>query len=57
MKENNILYITWGEVIIENGIFKNQVLEQLKLIKKEILTIEFTNSQMPDFFYNYLIDV
>lgn len=35
MKENNLLYVTWGEVIIENGIFKNQVVEQLKLIKKE----------------------
>jgi glycosyltransferase involved in cell wall biosynthesis len=35
VKENNFLYITWGEVIIENGIFKNQVLEQLKLIKNE----------------------
>ncbi len=35
MKESNFLYITWGEVIIENGIFKNQVLDQLKLIKKE----------------------
>ena len=35
MKGNNLLYVTWGEVIIENGIFKNQVVEQLKLIKRE----------------------
>lgn len=33
--KNNILYITWGETIVDFGIFKNQVLEQLKLIKKE----------------------
>lgn len=35
MKVNNLLYVTWGEVIIDNGIFKNQVVEQLKLIKQE----------------------
>ncbi len=33
--EKNILYITWGETIVDFGIFKNQVLEQLKLIKRE----------------------
>lgn len=33
--EKNILYITWGETIVDFGIFKNQVMEQLKLIKRE----------------------
>lgn len=30
----NLLYVTWGEVIVENGIFRNQVIEQLKVIKR-----------------------
>lgn len=29
----NILYLTWGEIITNNGIFNNQVLEQLKKIR------------------------
>lgn len=33
--EQSILYVTWGETIVDSGIFKNQVLEQLKLIKNQ----------------------
>jgi len=35
-----ILYITWGEVIVRNGIFRNQVVEQLKLTKRSSETFE-----------------
>lgn len=30
----NILYLTWGEVVTNYGIFNNQVLEQVKTIKQ-----------------------
>lgn len=30
----HVLYLTWGEVVVHNGIFDNQVLEQLKLLQK-----------------------
>jgi glycosyltransferase involved in cell wall biosynthesis len=30
----NILYLTWGEVITRDGIFDNQVVEQLKYFKR-----------------------
>ncbi|MEZ4677701.1 MAG: glycosyltransferase [Caldilineaceae bacterium] len=29
-----VLYLTWGEVIVQDGIFDNQVLEQLKLLRR-----------------------
>lgn len=31
----NLLYLTWGEVIVNDGLFNNQVLEQLKQIRRE----------------------
>jgi glycosyltransferase involved in cell wall biosynthesis len=31
----SLLYLTWGEVIVYDGLFNNQVLEQLKQIRKQ----------------------
>jgi glycosyltransferase involved in cell wall biosynthesis len=31
----NLLYLTWGEVIVYDGLFNNQVLEQLKQIRRQ----------------------
>lgn len=31
----NVLYLTWGEVAVNNGIFDNQVFEQLKQIRQQ----------------------
>ena len=31
----NLLYLTWGEVIVYDGLFNNQVLEQLKQIRSQ----------------------
>ncbi|MDQ3458444.1 MAG: glycosyltransferase, partial [Deinococcota bacterium] len=30
----NVLYLVWGEDVVDNGIIHNQVFEQLKLIKE-----------------------
>jgi len=35
----NLLYLTWGEVIVYDGLFNNQVLEQLKQIRGQNPTL------------------
>lgn len=42
MKNKQVLYVTWGEVITGNGIFRNQVMEQLRLIKQKDHSVDIT---------------
>jgi glycosyltransferase involved in cell wall biosynthesis len=35
-----MLYLTWGEVIVRNGIFRNQVVEQLRLTSQSSDSLE-----------------
>lgn len=39
-KDVRVLYLTWGEVIVRNGIFRNQVVEQLMLTGREVPGVE-----------------
>lgn len=35
MSLGNVLYLTWGEVIVKSGVFKNQVVRQVVRLKKK----------------------